>query len=203
MNPRAAITVAITTAGFAISLGLRDRIDPWLSTAMAGGVGIGLSMWALGPRLHALLACRWRGVAIAAGLGVALIVATHGAYAVAARVAPALTDEVRQLYATIAVGHGRIPLVGLTLVVVLAEELVWRGAALELSSAPRRWVGGGAVILYALPQALAGAWLLVIAALGLGSLLAAQRLLTGRLTEPFVTHAVWSLAIFVVLPLGG
>lgn len=202
MNPRAAIAVAVTTAGFAISLGLREQVDAWLSTALAGVVGIGLSMWALGPRLHELFAWRWRGVAVASGLGVALVIATHIAYAIAARFAPGLTEEVRQLYATIALGHARLPLVGLTLIVVLAEELVWRGAALELSGAPRAWVGAGAVILYALPQALAGAWLLVIAAFGLGSLLVTQRLLTGRILDSFITHAVWSLAIFVVLPVG-
>ncbi len=202
MNYRAVIAVAVSTAGFAVSLGLRDQIDPWLSTAASGLVGIGLSMWALDARLRGLFASSWRGLATAAAIGLALVVATHAAYRVTESVSPAVTEHVRALYATIAVGHGRLPLVGLTLVVVVAEELIWRGAALEMFPARRTWFAVATVGLYALPQALAGAWLLVAAALGVGSLFLVQRVVTGRLTDSIVTHAVWSIAIFVVVPLG-
>lgn len=202
MNWRAAVAVAVTTAGFAVSLALRDRLDPWISTAAVGVVGIGLATWTLGPRIRELLASSWRTAAAAAGLGILLVVATHAVYRGVASLSPQLADEVRTLYGSITAGYGRLPLVGLTLVVVLAEELVWRGVAIELIAADRRVLAGAtSVVLYALPQALAGAWLLVLAAVGLGALFAAQRLVTGRITDGFITHAVWSLAIFVVFPL--
>lgn len=202
MNYRALIAVVVSTASFAVALGLREVIDPWLSTAASGLVGIALSAWALGPRLRSLFAITGRGLAAAAAIGVGLVVATHAAYCLTESISPMVTDRVRVLYATIAVGHGRLPLVGLTLVVVVAEEMVWRAAALELFGVRRAWFAGATVVLYALPQALAGAWLLVAAALGVGSLFLVQRIITGRLTDSIVTHAVWSIAIFVVVPLG-
>ena len=52
-----------------------------------------------------------------------------------------------------------------------------------------------------MPQALAGAWLLVLVALGIGATFAAQRLLTGRIIDSFITHAIWSVTIFVWMPL--
>ncbi len=202
MNYRAVVAVGVSTAGFAIALALREVIDPWLSTAASALVGILLSAWALGPRLRSLLAITGRGLAVAAAIGIGLVVATHAAYRVTDSVWPTVTDHVRVLYATIAVGHARLPLVGLTLVVVIAEELIWRGAALELFPAKRARFAVATVMLYALPQALAAAWLLVAAALGVGSLFLVQRMITGRLTDSIVTHAVWSIAIFVVVPLG-
>ncbi len=202
MNHRAVVAVGVSTAGFATALGLREVIDPWLSTAASALVGIALSAWALGPRLRGLFAITGRGLAAAAAVGVALVVATHAAYRVTDSMWPTVTDRVRVLYATIAVGHARLPLVALTLVVVVAEEMIWRGAALELFPARRAWFAPATVVLYALPQALAGAWLLVAAALGVGSLFLVQRIITSRLTDSIVTHAVWSIAIFVVIPLG-
>lgn len=201
MNLRAVVAVGVTTIGFALALALRDRLDPWIATAAVGVVGIGLSTWALGPRTRALFAITGRSASLATCLGVVLVVATHALAHVGAAVAPELISEVRRLYASVAADYGTVPLVGLTLIVVLAEELVWRGAALELVPPRARWAGVVAILLYALPQALAGAWLLVAAALGLGAVFATQRLVSGRITDPFITHAVWSVSIFVLVPL--
>lgn len=116
MNYRAVTAVVVSTAGFAVALGLREEIDPWLSSAASGLVGIALSMWALGPRLRGLFSITRRGLAAASAIGVGLVLATHAAYRVTESISPAVTDRVRVLYATIAVGHARLPLVGLTLV---------------------------------------------------------------------------------------
>jgi len=57
------------------------------------------------------------------------------------------------------------------------------------------------VALYVLPQLAGGVPLLIVAATLLGALFAAQRLVSGRLTDALLTHAVWSVAVFVVVPL--
>jgi len=55
--------------------------------------------------------------------------------------------------------------------------------------------------MYVVPQLVGGVPLLILAATLLGSLFAAQRLVTGRLTDALLTHVVWSVAVFVVFPL--
>lgn len=198
---RAALPVIVATIGFSTALALRTRVDPWLSTAGVATLSIALATWALGRAgLAQLFTVHVREVAIAVGLGVVLVVATHAAF----RILPfAFRHEVRVLYLSIDGGLPRPVLAAITAGVVLAEELVWRAAALEILR-PRRGVkvrGVVAVALYVLPQIVGGAWLLMLAAAGLGAVFTVQRLTTGRLVPPLLTHMVWSVAIFVVVPL--
>ena len=87
--------------------------------------------------------------------------------------------------------------------IVIAEELVWRGVAFVLlgDHRSRAQLIVISTVLYALPQLIGGSWVLVCAALSLGTLLGLQRARSGRLTEAMITHAVWSVAIFGLVPL--
>jgi hypothetical protein len=196
-----AIAVAVATIAFGAALYVRDRVDPWPVTAVAAAVSGAVAVWALGRRrLRALFAVSPRGLAAAAAIGLALVAATHLAFAIAA---PWLGPHVRELYASIDSAVPRAVQAAITFAVVVVEELVWRGCALPAAGAPRpspRQLAI-AVALYALPQVVGGEWLLVVAALAVGSVFAVQRARTGRLLEPLVSHAIWSLAIFVVVPL--
>ena len=216
---RAIIAVVAATGAFGVALWLRGRVDPWLGTATAAAVGGTLAVWALGRRrLRVLLAVDGRGLALAAALGVALVIATHVGFQIAA---PWLGPHVRGLYASIDTVVPHQAQAAITFMVVVAEELVWRGCALSVASAvalpvassvdevavslpPSRsssWVVFTSVVLYAIPQILGGEWVLVLAALCLGTVFAIQRVRTRRLLDALLTHAIWSLAIFVVFPL--
>jgi membrane protease YdiL (CAAX protease family) len=173
-----------------------------VSTAIAASVAIPLSLWAIGrARLTRLFDTTRKDIALAIVVGVGLVLATHALYAV---MPFAVRHEVRVLYRSI---EGDIPtaaLAAITGAVVIAEELVWRGAALELAVprlSSRVRAGGVAVLLYVVPQLAGGAWLLVVAALGLGALFTWQRVASGGLVLPLVTHAIWSISIFVLVPL--
>ncbi len=194
---RPTIAVGVATVAFGAALALRERLDPWLVTGAAAAIGGLIAIWALGARrLRALFAVNLRGIAVAAALGVALVIATHAVFRV---VAPLVGSHVRGLYVSIDTVVPREIQATIALAVVIVEELVWRGCAFALAGHRRMPVI--AVGLYALPQLAGGEWMLVAAALGLGAVLAVQRMRTGRLLEPLVTHAIWSLAIFVVVPL--
>lgn len=196
---RAVICVAISTLAFAVALALRDSLDPWRSTVAAAGVGIALSAWALGPRLRALFAVSWRGVLVSVALGVCLVAATHAGFALVRLVLPELARSVRGLYGSIDNGIPRGAIAAMTAIIVVAEELVWRGVAMALVPGRAR-AAVASVVLYVLPQLPGHVPVLIIAAAVLGTILAVQRLITGRLVEPILTHAIWSVAIFVVLP---
>ncbi|MEO7327765.1 MAG: CPBP family glutamic-type intramembrane protease, partial [Minicystis sp.] len=189
------------TVAFGTALSLRAHLDPWLATAAAAALATAAAALALGrARLAALFARDAREAAGAALLGIVLVGATHLAF----RLVPAsLAHHVAGLYASIDVATPRAARAALTLAVVVAEELVWRGCALALASAPRPASAALAVALYALPQLAGGEWLLLVAAVALGALFTAQRLRSGGLLAPLITHAIWSIAIFVLLPLVG
>jgi uncharacterized protein YbjT (DUF2867 family)/membrane protease YdiL (CAAX protease family) len=195
--------IAIATVGFAVALLVRERVDPWRATALAAAPAIACAAWALGPRLRPLFAGTRGGALAAIALGVALVAATHGAFQLARALAPALASAVSALYASIQVDASRPTLALLTAAVVLGEELVWRGAAIELLAAGRSRlaVGAASTALYLLPQLAGGEPLLIAAAALLGGVFAAQRLRTGRLLDPLLTHAVWSISVFVAVPL--
>ena len=200
---RALIALAIATLGFSLALVLRERIDPWRSTALAAVVGSGLGVWTLGPRARALFAVTARGALVALALGGVLVAATHGAYRVATLAFPELAVAVSELYVSIGVGASRLTLGLLTAIVVLGEEIVWRGVAVDLVAhrTSKMVTGGISVAMYVVPQLVGGVPPLILAATLLGSLFAAQRLVTGRLTDALLTHVVWSVAVFVVFPL--
>ena len=200
---RGVITVVVATVGISIAIALRDRVDPWRATALAAGVAIALSPWTLGPRIRVLFAVTGRGALGAVALGAALLAVTHLAFQAVVVAAPGIAGSVRALYESIDVGSSRITLALLTAVVVLAEELVWRGVAIDLAATTRSQLETGIIsmVLYMVPQIVGGAPLLILAAAVLGSLFAAQRIVTGRLTEPLLTHVVWSVGVFVVFPL--
>ena len=199
---RGVITLVVATVGFAVALALREQVDPWRSTAAAAMTSIVLSAWTLGPRLRGLCVITPRGALAAAALGVALVAATHGGFQLIQIASPELAVAVRRLYASVDQGASRLPLAALTTLIVLGEELVWRGVAIDVVRGHRvkLEIGGISVALYVLPQLPGHVPVLIVAATVLGSVFAAQRLVTGRLTDSLVTHAIWSVAVFVVFP---
>ena len=174
---RAAAVVVIATIGFSTALALRARLDPWRSTAIVALLSSGLAWWALGHRTRALFAVTARSALTAIALGVVLVAATHGAYRIASGVSPDLAGSVRALYASIDVEASRFVLALFTVIVVLGEELIWRGVALDLVTTERSKVAIGtiSVALYVVPQLVGGVPLLIVAATLLGALFAAQR----------------------------
>jgi membrane protease YdiL (CAAX protease family) len=86
--------------------------------------------------------------------------------------------------------------------VVAAEELVWRGLAIDLFS--KSLGRSGAVLLaslvYVLPQIAFRSPLLVIVALSCGLVWGGLRVRTGGLLAPLVAHLTWDLLVFVLFP---
>ena len=173
--------------------------------AAAGAVSIALAGLLFGPTLRRALAPNRR--ALTQGLlGVlVLTAATFGAYSCVRHAIPEVASEVRRLYGLLTAPPGPRAAIPLLTLAVLGEELVWRGVLYPaLTQRMSRPVAVGiATLLYALPQAGSGSWLLVALALGCGSLWTLQREWTNGLLAPTITHLGWSLCLFVVAPLEG
>lgn len=109
---------------------------------------------------------------------------------------PALETDVQQVLA-----HARGQ-VGLVVVLItalngVAEELFFRGALFGLL--PRRWALLLSTVLYAAVTATAGSPMLVLAGVLLSLVAGLQRIATGGVLAPILTHVVWSLTMLVAL----
>jgi membrane protease YdiL (CAAX protease family) len=200
----AVAAVALGTILFGAAIAARDLVDPWLTNSGAAIVAIALSAAVLRAELRSLLAFRLPDALLAAGLGVLMVAATHLAFRIAVELAPSWGRTVSTLYQTIGeTTPGATIAVPLIALIVTAEELLWRGVAIGLTR--RRWprgtAAGAAVALYAAPQLIGGSWVLIAAAVAVGAVFTCQRLLTGRITDPLITHLVWSASIFSLVPL--
>lgn len=201
-------------SGLALLLGV---LAVWLAGASASrrfGLWLGLGGAALllgavvalvdGRRLRPLLDVAPRPVAAGLLVGGLTAMVTHPLYAVAARWVPTLAADVSRLYAQL--GSTRPALASLALtVVVVAEEIVWRGSV--QGALQRRFgVGAGvplAAALYGLALAPVGSPLLVLVAFACGLAWSALRAATASLIAPVLAHLLWDHVVLFLAPLAG
>ena len=198
------LVLAVATVLFGLAIAFRNSFSPWLSNLLTSVICIGLALFVLRDGVHDLFTFQRKSVLFSAGLGIALVVATHIGYQGVLLLWPEFRSVVEGLYSDIR--QTSIPTGGIAaiiLVVVAAEELVWRGVAFEFLEgwASKAGIVVGSAMLYAVPQLIGGSWLLLCAALSLGFCCALQRATSGRLTESFTTHAIWSVGMFCLVPL--
>lgn len=139
------------------------------------------------------------GVATGAGMGVLMVALTYPAFALATELVPALRPMVDDLYRAT---QRPDPLVIMpsVLIIVVAEELLWRGALLRLWRG-RPWVGAAlSVLTYTLAQACTGSVVVALLALACGTIWTVQRRLTGSLLSPLVAHLIWTPTVLVFCP---
>lgn len=144
---------------------------------------------------------RARDLAIGVGVGVVMTLLTYPLYSLAVRLVPALAGVVAQLYRSSHQGHWPIALAWLV-VIIGAEELLFRGAWLAVLS-PRlgtRTAVGLSVALYALAQAFSGSLVVALLALCCGMLWTLERVLTGSLLAPLISHLIWTPTTILLRP---
>lgn len=198
-------TVALTAcvAAFCAAMGLREGVNIWIGTGAAAVI----SWIALGLGARSSLSAAFRApsaVNVAAGfaVGIGMSLLTWWLYPLSVELFPPIQGEVETLYALLREPPGPIRAFPVLLLVVAAEELVWRGLAIDLFS--KAWGPWRAVLLsallYVLPQVALGSALLMIVALLCGLLWGALRVRFGGLAAPFIAHLVWNLLVFVLYP---
>lgn len=152
---------------------------------------------------------RWlRPTPLALGSGVAvglvMTLVTYPLFSLVQRAFPELGSAVGALYATAhrASITEALPWV---LAIILAEELLWRGALLHVLA--RRVPDGAAMALsllsYALAQFGTGSWIVMLLALVCGALWTLQRRLTHSLLSPLISHLIWTPVVILLHPVTG
>lgn len=199
------MVLAACALAFCLPMGLREHLNIWIGTATAALASLGLLWFGARPTPQAGFGfTRLTVTGIAAGLvvGLAMSLATWWVYPLSVSVFPPIQTEVETLYALLRQSPGPVRAFPLLLLVVTAEELVWRGLAIEVFSkavGPKRAVVVAAFV-YVLPQVALGSALLAIVALLCGLLWGALRVRFHGLSAPFIAHLLWDLLVFVVHP---
>jgi len=112
---------------------------------------------------------------------------------------PGLAARAAPLYA-LREGHSTAYLLATLPLIVLAEELVWRGVVTRsVAAGPAARVGAGA-LLFAAAHLASGQPLLIAAAVACGLVWGALAEFYDDLTTPFVAHLLWDVALLFVWP---
>ena len=194
--------LALCVAAFSLAMGLREVLNIWIGTGSAAVISILLlRRLSSPPSLQANEDPVRSGIA---GLLVGLVMsmATWVLYPISVDFIPAIGVEVPKLYGLLRQFPGPVWAFPVLVLVVGAEELVWRGLAIDLFS--KSLGASGAVLLaslvYVLPQIAFRSPLLVIVALLCGLVWGALRVRTHGLLAPLVAHLTWDLLVFVLFP---
>lgn len=150
------------------------------------------------------------GLAVVVGLAGAVlsVILTYGLYTPFAALFPRFAGAVRELYVVMnSAGYERGALVAIVTVVIVAEEIVWRGRVLDMNAGGTRRTVGWQIAqsllfgaLYAVAHLTSGSALLVFIAFAFGAAWALLRILTGSIWTPLIAHVLWDMAVLVVWP---
>lgn len=194
--------LALCVLAFCVAMGLREQVNIWLGTGGAAVVALVLLRWVPGADRRATWNATRRNVLVGIGAGLAMSLATWALYPLSAELVPEIEIEVTKLYALLRQAPGPVAAFPVLVLVVLVEERVWRGLAIDLFGQSRP--GLQAVILagvvYTFPQIAFRSPLLVAVALACGLVWGALRLQTRGLAAPLIAHLLWDLLVFVLFP---
>lgn len=184
---------------------LGAALTPWLG--VWGGVGgaalvVGAGFAAHYPRvLRPLCGVRRSIVLQGVAAGIVMIAGTYALFPIAMHLFPAVGVGTRDLYQLFNSGPAALRL--LLPLVILGEELVWRGV---VQSAVTRRLGPTvglltAALVYAAAHAPVGAPLLTLVAGCCGIYWGLLRARTGSLIVPLIAHCMWDLVVMLWFPL--
>jgi membrane protease YdiL (CAAX protease family) len=186
-----------------VGAGLVPTLGIWAGIGTAA-IGLGLAaLWFAGSALRPLLRpSGWLLVwGVAAGIG--MLAATYGLYPRISAAFPAVRPRTEALYALLHVNRPLWVTWVLLPVIILSEELVWRGVV--FAAVRRRMALVPAILscaaLYALGHAPVGSLLLAAVALACGLFWSVLRAGSGSLLPALICHLIWDLFVFILQPL--
>jgi len=197
------VVLAACVGAFCIAMGLREDVNVWIGTGAAAVVSILLlSLWARASIRSSLERPALQSVLVGVAVGIAMSFAIWWLYPLSIAILPPIEGQVETLYALLRQPPGPIRAFPLLLLVVAAEELVWRGLAIDVFSkvlGPWRAVLVSA-LLYVLPQIAFRSPLLMIIALLCGLVWGALRVRFKNLAAPLSAHVIWDVLVFIMYP---
>jgi uncharacterized protein len=134
-------------------------------------------------------------------VGVAMTLATYPTYALLRSFVPELESQVAALY-TAAHRTTLAEALPWVLAIIVAEEVLWRGALLYVLErrVPPALAMAISVATYAAAQFGTGSWIVMLLALVCGTLWTLQRHFTRSLLSPLLAHLIWTPTVILFYP---
>jgi len=198
-TPTAAFWVLLTFTASAVTFVFRHVPDVW--TGMTGAMGLGFAGAVLLGSVRNRLKPSLRNIVLGMVAGAILYAFTYAGAALFGRLWPGFEGHARLLY-SLRGNHGIAFLAPTLVLIVAAEEAVWRGVVARWLMERRGRIRGvvAAAALYALAHAATLNPLLVAAALGCGLFWGLLYAATDSLVAPVVCHLVWDVFLMFLLP---
>jgi membrane protease YdiL (CAAX protease family) len=135
------------------------------------------------------------------GSGLAMTLLTYPLFSLARSAFPELGSAVSELYSA-AHSTNVADALPWVLALIVAEELLWRGALLHVLArrVPDRVAMALSVLSYALAQFGSGSWIVMLLALVCGSIWTLQRRWTQSLLAPLISHLIWTPTVILLHP---
>lgn len=199
--PPVGVAVAFTAA-WAIGAWQAQTLGIWPAVGTTAVVLAIIGFWLEGRRLVERLRLEPQALVVGLAVGVLMTIGTYVVYPVAEALVPGMREEVVRLYAAFS-GPGIGVVLLILPVVILSEEIVWRGVVYDVLASRFSWpvvilLGS---LIYALAHAPIGALALTFACVCVGICWNAVRWWTDSLAAATVAHVLWDVVVLVVWPL--
>ena len=190
------VVTAVGLLGWAVVVGTFKGPNVYVPLAIYAGIFAAVLI-ALEPRRYAVRPDP-RALVVGVAGAMVMIAGSYGSFALASSLFPSVHADVAADYATTNIGHNWAVL-PMLVVVIVAEEVVWREALFDPA---RPWRSGSvSVALYVAVQIGFGSWVVFALAAVCGVLWTLQRAYTKSLVAPVLTHAIWNVTVLVAAPL--
>jgi membrane protease YdiL (CAAX protease family) len=128
---RLLIVAGVAALAMALALSSKDALNVWLSTGLVSGFVLLLGFSVHGAALRHLFTLSWGGAALGIGTGLLMAALTKLFYPLAAALLPQIAPAVADLYTYLAQSPGPVAALPVLVLVVVAEEGVWRGVLID------------------------------------------------------------------------
>lgn len=197
-SARLEVAAIVIVAGWLLGATLTHTVGLWiglgspaivLAVATVVCCGRDLDGWRLSVR----------GLALGGVVGVAMTMGTLALFGPVTAFIPALRTDVVGLYA--ALGHpGTVTALVLLPLIVICEEIAWRGAVFQALSSRLAWAPAALAgsVLYAVVHAPIGSPALLVTCLAAGLCWNALRAWTDSLPAVILAHLIWDASVLIL-----
>ncbi len=193
---------AMVPLAWAAAMLLARFIDPWIPIGLAAVLVPAAIMSAGWPDIRELFRPAPSRILIGLLSAAIMLAATYGLFPLIVRSLPALASETGNLYARFLAGRSTVSILLFVIPVIVAEELMWRGAFQEWIA--QRLPASRLVIIvlaaagYLIAHLPLGSPLLAGIAFLCGLYWSALRSLTRSVVPSLIAHLAWDLALILV-----